>query len=203
VADLASRLVGEPRLAQDVRTVLDTLVPIDGQVQTRDGRWFAMRLQPYRTRENVIEGAVLTFVDMSAQRTLQDQLAAAASAAEATRAYAETMLEVIREPVLVLDGALQVRAASRAFYAAFRTPPEATLGRRVYELGGGQWDAPALRAALEERLPQEARVIDFPVTQDVPGVGPRRLRLQAHAVRPGPDGERLTLLVVHAEPPAD
>jgi two-component system CheB/CheR fusion protein len=203
VDDLALRLVGEPGLVQNLRTVLDTLVPIDAQVQTGDGRWFAMRLQPYRTRENVIEGAVLTFVDIGPQKALQDQLAAAARAAEAARAYAETMLQVIGEPVLILDGALKILAASRAFYAAFRIQPEATLGRPVYELGDGEWNVPALRAALEELLPREARLIDFRLTHDVPGVGPRQLRLNAHEVRHGPGGERLILLVVREEPPAD
>ncbi|HTU02843.1 MAG TPA: chemotaxis protein CheB, partial [Candidatus Sulfotelmatobacter sp.] len=105
ISDLASHLVGYPSLVEDVRKVLDILVPIDGQVQTQDGRCFAMRLQPYRTQQNVIEGAVLTFVDITAQRTLQDQLQDAIRGAEKAQAYAEAMLETIHEPVLVLDGA--------------------------------------------------------------------------------------------------
>jgi two-component system CheB/CheR fusion protein len=71
VSDIASRLVGYDRLAEDTRAVLDTLVPKEAQVQTQDGQWFQMRIQPYRTLENVIEGAVLTFVEITKQKAIQ------------------------------------------------------------------------------------------------------------------------------------
>lgn len=62
---IVSNLAGYDRLAQDAQSVLDTLVPKDVEVQARDGNWYMMRIHPYRTLENVIEGAVITFVDIS------------------------------------------------------------------------------------------------------------------------------------------
>jgi PAS domain S-box-containing protein len=56
--------------------VLDTLIPRDAEVQSVEGQWFSMRIQPYRTTANVIEGAVLTFVDITKARMLQEQLRA-------------------------------------------------------------------------------------------------------------------------------
>jgi two-component system CheB/CheR fusion protein len=63
VGHLVSNLVGYDRLVSDAQTVLDTLVPKEVEVQTTDGKWFTMRIQPYRTLDNMIEGAVITFVD--------------------------------------------------------------------------------------------------------------------------------------------
>ncbi len=65
VTHIVSNLVGYDRLAQDAQSVLDTLVPKDVEVQARDGKWYMMRIHPYRTLENVIEGAVITFIDIS------------------------------------------------------------------------------------------------------------------------------------------
>ena len=74
VGDFAANLSGSDKIAADVKAVLDTLVPREAQVQTRDGVWYLMRILPYRTVDNVIEGAVITFVDVTELRRLQDSL---------------------------------------------------------------------------------------------------------------------------------
>jgi two-component system CheB/CheR fusion protein len=65
VGHIVSRLVGYDRLVEDVQAVLDTLVPKAVDVQSTEGKWYTMRIQPYRTLDNVIEGAVITFVDIT------------------------------------------------------------------------------------------------------------------------------------------
>ena len=65
VAHIVSNLVGYDRLVADVKSVLDSLIPKEVEVQTTEGKWYAMRMMPYRTTLNVIEGAVITFVDIS------------------------------------------------------------------------------------------------------------------------------------------
>ena len=65
VGHIVSNLKGYDRLPQDVQAVLDTLLPREAQVQTAEGKWYAMRILPYRTLDNVIEGAVITFVDIT------------------------------------------------------------------------------------------------------------------------------------------
>jgi two-component system, chemotaxis family, CheB/CheR fusion protein len=74
VGHIVSNLVGYDRLVTDTRAVLDTLVPYEADVQTTEGKWYTMRIQPYRTLENVIEGAVITFVDITRARKMQDAL---------------------------------------------------------------------------------------------------------------------------------
>ena len=77
VGHIVSNLVGYDRLVDDVQQVLDTLAPIDREVKTKAGKWFLLRIRPYRTLENVIEGAVITFTDVSDVKQAQEALAAA------------------------------------------------------------------------------------------------------------------------------
>jgi two-component system, chemotaxis family, CheB/CheR fusion protein len=65
VGHIASNLVGYNRLVEDVQAVLDTLVSQTLEVQTVQGNWYTLGIQPYRTLDNVIEGAVITFVDIT------------------------------------------------------------------------------------------------------------------------------------------
>src|SRR3954467_9925912 len=83
--------------------------------------------------------------------------------AQAARSLAECIVDTVRDPLLVLDGGLRVVAAGQEFYRTFTVSPAETIGRRVYDLGGGQWDVPSLRTLLQEILPRETAFRDFEV----------------------------------------
>ena len=74
VGHIVSRMVGYDRLVADTKEVLDTLIPKDLEVQTEEGEWYRMRIQPYRTLENVIEGAVITFVNITESKQAAEKL---------------------------------------------------------------------------------------------------------------------------------
>ena len=74
VGHIVSNLVGYDRLVADVQAVLDTLVPKEVEVQTTAGAWYMLRIRPYRTLDNVIEGAVITFVDITELKHIEDAL---------------------------------------------------------------------------------------------------------------------------------
>jgi PAS domain S-box-containing protein len=74
VGHVVSNLVSYNALMDDLRGVLETLIPRDVEVQTKDGSWYLMRLRPYRTTENAIEGVVLTFVDISERKRSEEDL---------------------------------------------------------------------------------------------------------------------------------
>ncbi|MEI6308746.1 MAG: PAS domain-containing protein, partial [bacterium] len=74
VAHIVSNLVGYDRMVLDTRAVLDTLIPKEVEVQTQAGEWYMMRIQPYRTLDNVIEGAVITFVDITEMKKAREAL---------------------------------------------------------------------------------------------------------------------------------
>jgi two-component system CheB/CheR fusion protein len=71
---LVSNLLVYDRLGEDVREVLDSLIPKEIEVQTKAGVWYSMRIRPYRTIDNVIEGAVITFVEITEQKRVQESL---------------------------------------------------------------------------------------------------------------------------------
>ncbi len=74
VGHIVSNLVGYDRLVQDLHVVLGSLIPHEVEVQTAEGRWYTLRIQPYRTLENVIEGAVITFVDITEVQNTREAL---------------------------------------------------------------------------------------------------------------------------------
>jgi two-component system CheB/CheR fusion protein len=97
VSDLASNLAGYDRLGQDVGAVLDSLIPREAEVQTLDGRWYLMRILPYRTVENVIEGAVLTFVDIRSQKKAEQEFRRLSSTLEERMQQAAAELNRVKE----------------------------------------------------------------------------------------------------------
>ena len=94
-------------------------------------------------------------------------------------ALAQAIVDTVREPVLVLDKRLRVRAASRSFYSVFKVTPADTQGRLLYELGDGQWDIPKLRLLLEEIIPEHGVMEDYEVEHEFPGAGLRTMNLNA------------------------
>ena len=73
ITDIASDLL-YPELAEDAQEVLQTLVFHEQQVAARNGRWFIVRIMPYRTLENMINGVVITFADITVSKTLEAAL---------------------------------------------------------------------------------------------------------------------------------
>ena len=102
-------------------------------------------------------------------------------------AFAEAIVNTVREPLVVLDQDLRVVAASRSFYRTFKVSPGETEGRLLYELGDGVWDIPKLRSLLEKILPAhgaiEAGAIEaYEIEHDFPGIGRRTMCLNARKV---------------------
>jgi two-component system CheB/CheR fusion protein len=196
VGHIVSNLVGYDRLVADVQAVLDSLVPAQCDVQTRSGDWYSLRIRPYRTLDNVIEGAVISFVEITEQKLLQAKIEEAARLAREAQEYAEQVLDAVFVPMLVLEEDLCIRSANPAYYTFFHTTAEATVGRPLTEVGGGQWCLPALRALLDEILSQQAVVRGFAVTVEAPGLGRRSLRLHARAVSSGAGAAHVILLAM-------
>jgi two-component system CheB/CheR fusion protein len=90
VGHIVNNLVGYDRLARDLQQVLDQLTPLAIEVKSLQGRWYMLRIQPYRTLENVIEGAVMTFVDISELK-------------QAEAALRQSSLELQRLAVIIRD----------------------------------------------------------------------------------------------------
>jgi two-component sensor histidine kinase len=104
------------------------------------------------------------------------------TSAEHRRSLEEAIVDTVREPLIVLDGELNVVVGSRSFYRAFDVTPQETEGRPLYQLGNGQWDIPALRKALAEVIPQHTTIEAYEVEHDFPSIGRRTMLLNARKV---------------------
>jgi two-component system CheB/CheR fusion protein len=186
LGDLVTNLEYD-RLVQDARQVLETLVPREVETRDGEGRWYLVRTLPYRTTVNVIDGLVLTFVDITAQKKAEQTALRA-------QTYAESIIETLRGPLLVLDAELHVVSANGAFYDTFMVAPEETEGQILYNLGGGQWDIPRLRELLDSVLPSDASFEDFEVRHDFAHIGRKVMLLNARCIR-GKSGEPELILV--------
>jgi PAS domain S-box-containing protein len=108
----------------------------------------------------------------------------------------ESLMDTVREALLVLNVDLRVRRANRSFFRTFNVAPKETEGRLIYELGNGQWDIPALRRLLEEVLPQNTTFNDFEVVHDFPSIGRRVMLLNARRIyREGNESESILLAI--------
>lgn len=99
--------------------------------------------------------------------------------------YAQDIVETVREPLLMLDTALRVRSANRAFYQTFHVTAKETEDQLIYELGNGQWDIPALRTLLEDVIPTSSVFNDFELEHTFPIIGRRVMLLNGRKLRAG------------------
>src|SRR5437899_5351723 len=161
-----------PNLEQLLQEVIDTISERELEVQDTEGRWHSLRVRPYLTLDNKIDGVVLVLADIDTLKRSERDIASA-------RDYAEAILRTTRYPLLVLTAELRVHAANAAFYQTFKVPPGETNGRLIYELGNGQWNIPKLRELLEDILPRNSFFDDFDVTHDFERIGRRTMLLNA------------------------
>jgi two-component system, chemotaxis family, CheB/CheR fusion protein len=188
LADIRSNIPGEDLVA-DAQSVLDSLIPLVKPVRTTGNEWYNVRIMPYRTFENVIDGVVLTFSDITALKAVETE-------ARFARDYAQSIVDTVKEPLLVLDDNFVVVSASRAFYQTFGVTPEKTLGQGLYSLGNGQWDIPRLHELLELVLPKNTSFENFSVEYDFPSVGHRTMLLNARRISGEADTSQLILLAI-------
>lgn len=170
LADMATNL-DYPGLLSDARSVMETLKPIEKRAAGLGGTCYAVRIRAYRKSQNAVEGLVINFIDITQS--------VRANRIEAAHELADTIVDAVRGPLLVLDGDMRVVRANRAFHEMFRVDAAATDGELVYALGTGQWNIPGLRDLLERTLKHGLGFDGVDVEGELPGLGRRRMQLSA------------------------
>ena len=110
--------------------------------------------------------------------------------------YSESIVDTVREPLIVLDQDLRVVSVSRSFYEVFKVNPEETVGHLIYDLGNKQWDIPKLRELLETILPQKATFDNYEVEHEFATIGRRVMLLNARQIQRAFGKERIILLAI-------
>jgi len=183
-------------IVTDVRKVLDSLMYKEAQVQAKDGHWYIMRIMPYRTHDNAIDGVVINLIDITTMKKLEISLQEKESSAQKARALAEGIIATVREPLIILDTNFKVITANPSFYQTFRVTTEQTENHILYELGNGQWDIPELRRLLEEILPQNSVFNDFAVEHEFPSIGRKKMLLNARKIVQQEPNDQLILFAI-------
>ncbi len=110
--------------------------------------------------------------------------------------FAESIINTVRDPLIVLDQDLRVVKVSRSFYDVFKVIPEETVGQLMYDLGNKQWDIPVLRELLETILPQKATFDNYEVEHDFTTIGKRIMLLNARQIHRVMGKDRIILLSI-------
>ncbi|BAY08280.1 chemotaxis protein CheB [Calothrix sp. NIES-2098] len=174
----------EPQILQ----VIGTLNFTTQEVQDSEGHWYDLRIRPYRTIDNKIDGAVVVLVDIDGLKRSTEQ-------SRASRDYAEAIVDTVRESIVVLDLNLRAIRANRCFYETFQVLPTDTEQHLIFELGNGQWNIPQLRSLLEDVIPSNAPFQDLEVEHNFESIGHKIMRLNARRM-PQIDNMQLILLVI-------
>jgi len=188
LADLARR-INDTRLLADAGTVLAGHVPPNREVEADNGAWYSRRILPYRTQDAQVAGVVITLADISERKTAEQAI-------DAARSYSDSIINTIRQPLVVLDEELNVISASRSFYSTFSVEPEQTVGRQLDAVDEGRLDIAALRVFLDRLRNGEGVIEDHEIVVELPLRGMRSLLVSALEIRDEPLTTRKILLTI-------
>ena len=171
IRDIANQLV-DVNLTSVADAVLKNLATYDQEVAVADGSWYMMLCIPYRTLNDVIDGVVFTFTDVTRLKQSEEVM-------RRTLEYTDSIIQTVPVSLLVLDPKLTVMCANQAFYRSFQVAREETEQRLIYELGSGQWNIPKLREVLEDVALHDSQIDSLEVEHDFPGIGRKIMSLNA------------------------
>jgi PAS domain S-box-containing protein len=180
-----------------LRTLLESVIPhrasVEGFEVEHDFPTIGRRTMLVNARKvfgpGNLDGSILLAIeDVSEER---------AARAESKRNWqlTQSIVDTIRDPLVVLENNMTIVTASKAFLTMFGITEAETRGRRVSELGQHQWDVPALRNLLEKVLPENKPIESFEIEDDFPGLGRRVFNLNARKIsQPGNHAHRMLLV---------
>jgi two-component system CheB/CheR fusion protein len=169
-----------------LRDTIDNLKIETREVRDNAGNWYLLQIRPYKTSDSKIEGLVLTLADIT-------KLKRSMAAAENAKNVAQSIIQTMGVPLLVLNNDLKVVSANDSFCQTFQVASQEAENRPLYEIGDRQFDIPELRRLLEEILPQNTVFHDFEVDADFHRTGRRVLILNARRLHQEPDPDLILL----------
>ncbi len=178
--------INVPDFDKMIHEVVDTLTIKTQEVRDTRGRWYTLAIRPYKTIDNRIDGAIVTFEDIHDLKQGMTRI-------QEAREYAEAIVETVREHLIVLNKDLRVVSANQSYYKNFAVTPEAIKDKYIYDIQGGLWNMPKLRELLDEIIRENKAFNDFEFNYEAPGAGRKMMLLNARRVA---REEQLILLAV-------
>ena len=184
-------LIVDGALLADARAVLASCGPVTREIQAQDGAWYIRRILPYRTIDGRIEGVVITFADISEIKSAEREI-------QAARAYSDSIIDTVGQPLLVLDEDRRVVSANWSFYRIFAIKPEDVVGRNFCDADDDRAEVLGLRGFLDRVQAEATALEDHAVEIEIslPQLGKRSLLVSARKIQEGPLGQRKILLAI-------
>lgn len=180
-----------------LRTLLESVIPHRASVEGFE----VEHVFPTIGRRTMLVNARKIFRpgdhDGSILLAIEDVSEERAARAESKRNWqlTQSIVDTIRDPLVVLEHDMTIVTASKAFLTMFGITEAETRGRRVSELGQHQWDVPALRHLMEKVLPENKPIESFEIEDNFPGLGRRVFNLNARKIfQPGNHTHRMLLV---------
>jgi two-component sensor histidine kinase len=194
IYDLGNRQWDIPAL----RELLERIIPQDEAVEgyeiDHDFEGIGRRTIVLNARKVFRPGNHVTFLLLA----IDDVTAEREASRESERAWrlAQTIVDTVRDPLVILEGDMTVASVNRAFLGLFRVAADRVVGRKLKDLGENQWDVAGLSALLAKVVPDEAAFDGFEIEDEFPGLGRRIFKLNARKVyRPGNHVTRLLVVL--------
>jgi two-component system, chemotaxis family, CheB/CheR fusion protein len=178
-----------PDLIDDITKVIEKLEYKEKEVRTNDNVWYKVRIMPYKTSQNVIDGVTITFSNITNLKNTQEKIQSALD-------YAENIVNTVHEPLVVLDDNLKIKSANRSFYETFDLLRSETEGEKLYHIGGGKWNNKSLKSLLEDVLPKNKEINNYEYDYDFPKIGHGKMLLNARRIYRGDIGTQLILIAM-------
>lgn len=175
IGHITGNLVYE-NLVRDIEEVMRTLIFKQRELQTREGDWYLMKVFPYRTMENRIDGVIITFLNIS-------DLKKSRLAQEALLDYTNRLIEAMEQPLVVLNKRLRVLSANEAFHRVFQIQREESDGQVFLNLAGGRMNIPALKNALERMIENDPPDQSIETDHGFAQLGRKRLKISLHKIK--------------------
>lgn len=180
----------DPSIESDAQSVFLALAVGDREIVDGNGRFRNLKMRPFLTTAGTIDGVILSMIDVDAMKRSVKEV-------ESARDSADAIVETARSGFLILDTDLVVGRANRSFYETFRLDPAQTIGRRIGDVGQGEWKFPELETRLG-RLVQEGGSFDgLVVAGTFRELGPMTIVMNGRVLPddPGSPGKRILLAI--------
>jgi two-component system CheB/CheR fusion protein len=187
--DFLRARLGGIQLDRIVARSVERLSPITEDLMAFNSRWYALTARPYATAQGSLDGALVTMVDIDANKRTAELMINVS-------AYAERMLPAILHPLVMLDGKNRVVWANASFFSTFRVDAAKTIGNLFHNLGSGQWAHPKLREHIGLVFRTGEAFQEFLIEHDFEGLGARRMMVSGSRIQGVDRGESVALLSI-------
>ncbi|MGZ8190989.1 MAG: CheR family methyltransferase [Methylococcaceae bacterium] len=188
LSDLVSILKYE-HLIDDAKAVLQTLIYKDKEVQTLKDNWYLLRMLPYRTAENMIDGLVITCVDITRLKRAEQIIAQATNITTA-------IVTTINQPLLVLDEQLHILTSNPAYDNMFNSSHEQLAGQSLFSINRSAWNSEPLHRHLTSTLASMSAFDGFCYEAEFPDIGKKHLVINGRILKQLPECPTLILLAI-------